>query len=370
MNPVVTYLAPMKTTVFALPVALLSLHLVLAPEASARPLRSSEELRFLPGVAAVRANGGELLLEGRAVHPQRDSWKRYLFLKTLKLTLGLSMTSEEAETFETRGNLFLATKAPGVDVEVGLSGGGSIYVERTGDSGYFSAAVPLMRGVAREGVNRFTFESHDGRSFEGKFLALGEQGISVISDIDDTVKVTDVKVKSELLKNTFLRPYRAIPGMADLYRELAARGASFHYVSSSPAQLAPLLQAFFTAEGFPAEYSLHLRPVDIDPLDFYDYPKLLELFAGSESVKVSRLEGILKLFPRRQFVLVGDSTEEDPETYARLLTKFGDRIKAVWIRDLTGATEDSPRYLKLFTGQDRAKLKVYEDPARLRPYLP
>lgn len=357
----------MKTTAFTLTVALLFLS---SFDASARPLSSSEVVQFLPGVAAVRANGGELLLEGRAVNPQRDSWKRFLFLKTLKLTLGFSMTSEEAQTFETRGGLFLATKASGVDVDVNLAGGGNIYVERTSDDGYFSAAVPLLRGVAREGMNRFTLGSRDGRDFEGRFLALSEQGVSVISDIDDTIKLTDVKVKTELLMNTFLRPFRAIPGMAELYREMAARGASFHYVSSSPAQLAPLLQSFLSAEGFPDNYSLHLRPVDIDPLDFYDYPKLLDLFAGSESVKVSRLEGILKLFPRRQFVLVGDSTEEDPETYARLLTKYGDRIRAVWIRDLTGATEDSPRYLKLFPGQHRAKLKVFEDPSRLRTSIP
>jgi phosphatidate phosphatase APP1 len=357
----------MPHTILRLSFALLSLLPTLAPDASARSLRPTEEIRFLPGLASVKGRGEEtLLLEGRTVLPPHDSMARYFFIKALRFAFGYSMSSEEAATFEVRGNFFLATKAPGVDVEIFLSDRRKIYVERTGTNGYFNAEVPLNIKLLQEGTHPFTLTANDGRSFEGKFLAVGEEGLSVISDIDDTIKITDVKLKGELLRNTFLRPFRSVAGMAELYRELASKGASFHYVSASPAQLAPFLENFLTAEGFPENYSLHLRPIDIDPLDYYDYPKLRELFGGSGKAKIGRIENILKLFPRRQFALVGDSSEQDPEVYAELLSQYGDRIKAVWIRDLSGATEESPRYKKLYAGENQTKLKVFEDPARLK----
>jgi phosphatidate phosphatase APP1 len=38
------------------------------------------------------------------------------------------------------------------------------------------------------------------------------QGISVISDIDDTIKISEVLDKVRLLANTFIFPFKAVPG--------------------------------------------------------------------------------------------------------------------------------------------------------------
>lgn len=43
------------------------------------------------------------------------------------------------------------------------------------------------------------------------------EGISVISDIDDTIKVSEVLDKLRLLANTFIHPFKAVPGNIDLY---------------------------------------------------------------------------------------------------------------------------------------------------------
>jgi len=42
---------------------------------------------------------------------------------------------------------------------------------------------------------------------------LPSNGVSVVSDIDDTIKETDVTNKRELLNNTFLREFATIDGM-------------------------------------------------------------------------------------------------------------------------------------------------------------
>ena len=80
--------------------------------------------------------------------------------------------------------------------------------------------------------------------------------VSVVSDIDDTIKDSAVGDKRELLANTFLRKFRSIDGMAELYRQWSDQGAGFHYVSSSPWQLFQSLQGMQTDLGFPVGLSL------------------------------------------------------------------------------------------------------------------
>ena len=80
---------------------------------------------------------------------------------------------------------------------------------------------------------------------QSDLLLVPPEGLSIISDIDDTVKVSNVLNKRELLANTFLREFTPIEGMAALFRRWGrAHGAVFHYVSASPWQLQPELQAF------------------------------------------------------------------------------------------------------------------------------
>jgi len=45
-----------------------------------------------------------------------------------------------------------------------------------------------------------------------------EVGTSVISDIDDTVKFSNVADKRELLRNTLLREFIPVAGMPEVYR--------------------------------------------------------------------------------------------------------------------------------------------------------
>jgi Phosphatidate phosphatase APP1, catalytic domain len=53
----------------------------------------------------------------------------------------------------------------------------------------------------------------------------------LVSDIDDTIKVSNVSKKELLLENTFFREFRAVPGMSSLYRRWARqRPLILHYV--------------------------------------------------------------------------------------------------------------------------------------------
>ena len=98
----------------------------------------------------------------------------------------------------------------------------------------------------------------DDRRFEGQVQLLGRTGISIVSDIDDTIKISEVPVRKELLANTFLRDFKAVPGMSEAYRQWVAAGASLHYVSASPWQLYSALSEFMEQQKFP-KGSFHLR---------------------------------------------------------------------------------------------------------------
>jgi phosphatidate phosphatase APP1 len=176
----------------------------------------------------------------------------------------------------------------------------------------------------------------------------------VISDVDDTVKVSQVRDRRELLANTFLRAFRGVPGMAEAYRQWAADGAAFHYVSASPWQLYAPLARFLAAERFP-EGSFHLKLFRVKDSSFFD------LYANPEVYKRRTIEPILKTYPRRKFVLVGDSGEEDPEIYGALAREHPGQIVRILIRDVTGEQADAERYRIAFRGVEADRWMVFRE---------
>jgi hypothetical protein len=130
------------------------------------------------------------------------------------------------------------------------------------------------------------------------------EGVSVISDIDDTIKETEVTAGTRVvLRNTFLKDMQEVPGMASVYNSWWKQGAVFHYVSNSPWQLIPTLLEFFESHKFPRG-SAHLRLHD---------SVLKAYFTPQAEHKLRSIRGIMRDFPQRKFILIGDSGEVDME---------------------------------------------------------
>ena len=153
-------------------------------------------------------------------------------------------------------------------------------------------------------------------------------GVSVISDIDDTIKHSAISSGArEIFRNVFIRDFGdlSIPGVKDWYNRMADMGVKFHYVSNSPWQLYPVLTAFFAMAGFPAG-SFHLK----------QYSGMFQgIFEPVAERKKSTLEKIMRDFPDRRFLLVGDSGEADLEVYTDVVLENPGRILGVFIRDVT-----------------------------------
>lgn len=208
-----------------------------------------------------------------------------------------------------------------------------------------------------------TAVSRDGRGSESiQIHFLASEGVSVISDIDDTIRVSNVGSREALLRSTFVEPFEAVPRMAELYRTWAARcGAQFHYVSATPWQLYVPIAAFIEANGFP-KGTFHLK-------DFrWRDRTVFNLFAPPDRYKRASIEPLLKRLPHRRFVLVGDSGQRDPEAFGDLARRYPRQVGWIFIHDLSGSSPVS-RYRTAFDGIDRRVWCVFTDPATLPSIL-
>lgn len=154
----------------------------------------------------------------------------------------------------------------------------------------------------------------------------------VISDLDDTVLVTNVTNRLKMILTVaLLNEYTRMPfkGAAAFYRALqaGAGGADMNpifYVSSSPWNLYPPLTEFLNVHNIPRG-SLFLK-------DFGNHT----LFSSGDhrSHKLNSIRQILDAYPNLPFVLIGDSGEQDPEIYREVVREYPRRIRTIYIRSI------------------------------------
>lgn len=110
----------------------------------------------------------------------------------------------------------------------------------------------------QDALNGGHFTGHQGlkpvASDDSETVSSQDGGLRVISDIDDTIKHSEVLGGTKkLFRNVFVRELKEVqvPGMRDWYQLMKKEGASFHYVSNSPWELWPVLRRFLSLAGYP-----------------------------------------------------------------------------------------------------------------------
>lgn len=341
-----------------------------APVAS--EVQEDEVVVLFPTWSAPAAPGAdrELPIHGWVYEPEADSLTRRAAIGLFRRALGLDEESEESATFKRRAALFVVDNERGKRVSLRI-GERLAVLPASEANGHFEGSVSMDAAelaaaprptpdTGADVVRVETAPTEDGRVTQGRLHLIGATGLSVISDIDDTMKITEVTDRAKLIDNTFLREFRPVPGVAELYRAWARKDAVFHFVSSSPWQLYPELTAFARASGFPSA-TFHLKQFRVKDDSFFD------LFAGGEETKPRQIEPIMDAFPQRTFLLVGDSGEKDPEVYGALYRKRAQQIRHIYIRNVTGESLDDPRFVQAFAGVPATRRTLFEDPAALPP---
>jgi phosphatidate phosphatase APP1 len=159
----------------------------------------------------------------------------------------------------------------------------------------------------------------------------------VISDMDDTVLQSEVSnfvraARMVLLENARTRlPFAGVAAFYRALQEGPSGGANnpIFYVSSSPWNLYDIIVDFLDAQRIPLG-SILLRDWDLGP-------SLLR----NANHKLGHIRDILTTFPSLPFILIGDTSQEDPEIYTDIVATYPNRILAVYIRNVRPHPERS-----------------------------
>lgn len=152
----------------------------------------------------------------------------------------------------------------------------------------------------------------------------------VISDLDDTVLQSQVATPiraARLMLFENARTRLPFPGVAAFYRALVAgargdEGNPIFYISSSPWNVHDVLAEFLDAQGIP-----------LGPLLLRDWDLGLSLVRNAGH-KAALIREVFATYPWMSFILVGDTSQEDPEIYAEALREHPGRVLAIYIRDV------------------------------------
>lgn len=308
-----------------------------------------------------------ILVQGQIGEGATKSFAQRLLLKGLIRALELTPDIVSGDLFGKRISGFLLNPISGERIQIELAGQRYVLRRKSKRSGLFSCKVDLpasqligyrtfgefSRASAHRSVRDSRWESNSCPVF------LAEQsGVSVISDIDDTIKLTEVTSRRQMLKRTFAMPFEGIEGMATLYQKWSQDGALFHYVSSSPWQIYNPLNEFLNQFGFPVG-SIHLKW-------FRLRDEILKRWRFRKKGKGGVIRNLLRRMPGRTFILIGDSGERDPEIYAKIASKHPEQVRRICIRQIEANPLDNTRLASL---QKRYQLpvpiQIFSDAAEL-----
>ncbi len=346
---------------------------MIPPRRPTHSIGPTQQVVFFPTYGREVSGGWEISVHGALFRQGVDDYRKRIFLGLLRRVLKATHEDFSQPVFRARIEGFVSREQPGKRLAIQLGDQRFVFGKRTKRSGHVRVKLRLtsdelqrMCGTgAAEGdwldFNAIT-QPEDQRQFPGRVQLLRREGVSVISDIDDTLKVTGVRQRKLMLANTFFNDFQPIAGMETVFQQWAAQGAAFHYVSSSPWQLYHPLQELFDDVGLPRG-TFHLKAIR-----FRD-PTILRLFIARRLPKRRAVAAIVRAFPQRKFILVGDSGEKDPEIYGMLARKFPAQILRIYVRNVAERPLGIARYEKAFRKLPEHLCQVFQTPKEIEPEL-
>lgn len=240
--------------------------------------------------------------------------------------------------------------------------------EETTGQGDFAAWLPLKNTTGPRGgyllpgnetVKIQTVEMHVQGTDSGNATAylIPPTGVTILSDIDDILRVTKIWDPKEGLLNSFARPFTPWMNMPEVYAEWATtvEDLHFHYLTTTPEQATRNYMEFIY-KTYP------LGSFDTRPLNFSDVKATL-------SIRKHLLDRIFETFPKRKFILVGDTSNSDVmKAYPQLAKDHPDMVQCIWLRN-TSSTDPSYRFpydTSGFEGVEKSKYMFFRVPDDLK----
>ena len=296
-----------------------------------------EKVVFFPSYGYFKSSQSKwvIIIQGQIFEPSVSSIKRSAAKSGFEAHTG--STVQDEDEFWKRIRPFVSDNERGEKIKIKL-GEKTYTMPDSSEGGHIKGKLTLTSSEVQQLVDSkgwitYTATSEDNRTFTGKVQLIQANGVSIISDIDDTIMITEVyKDRKTMLINTFNRTKKAAPGMSAFYRQLNNSDTRFHYLSGSPWQLFPVLDEFLAVNSFPAG-SFNMKELRANPIS----SKFWDFIAGgsTQELKKEVIKAILTSYPNRQFILIGDSGEHDPEIYGWAAVTYPNQVKEIYIRNVT-----------------------------------
>ena len=144
-------------------------------------------------------------------------------------------------------------------------------------------------------------------------------GVSIVSDLDDTIKITNSGQEIDGAISAFFKN-DVFTGMPDFFSAARLYTNELHILSASPKLLRTRISS-----------TLKAKKIQFESL-------ILKNAAGGESkleYKVAALKKILDA-SADDFILIGDDVGQDPEAYKAIADLYPNRILAIYIHVING----------------------------------
>ncbi|EED23870.1 actin filament organization protein App1-like, putative [Talaromyces stipitatus ATCC 10500] len=226
-----------------------------------------------------------------------------------------------------------------------------------------TVSLPQMGIVDRSVVTSELVGSRGQVRMQTRFAA--PEGWLLISDIDDSIKVTLTPETVGILRTTFVTDPEPIIGMPELYQLIERElNPTWIYLSASPYNLYKFLRNFLHLFYPPG--TLLLRQATWKNLGEF----IKSYNTGTGTYKMRQMDKIHSWLPARKVICVGDSTQSDPEIYAEMYRRHAGWIKAIFIRKVTNIPHmekknSSSRFQRAFEGVPHDVWRIFERPSGL-----
>lgn len=233
--------------------------------------------------------------------------------------------------------LFMVRPYPKARVQ--LEWEGQVYFSEADDDGFFRFEwrdiPPLPQGWNDVIVKMVDEAGNEKAQGKGSVYIPYATQYGFISDIDDTFLISH---SSNLRKRLYVlfthnaHSRKPFEGSVKHYQLLAKGNTTaeapnpFFYVSSSEWNLYDYILEFTTVNGMPRGVFL------LNVLK--RFRQIFKTGQNNHQTKFMRIVRILEAYPSQRFILLGDSSQQDPYIYASIVEHFPKRIHAVYIRDV------------------------------------